>query len=134
MTQNNCIVDIYWTVRAGERFTISLSESEAWKSLDGYWAYKENSVGWTVEQTTEEVPVALGEVCEGGGHVAELDEDGNELSRLSYTPVKVLWTCPRCGKQHLNDRYDDPVVHASPAPNPSIWFCESGHGIVLVNW
>jgi hypothetical protein len=128
-------IDIYWTVQRGRRFTISLSERAAWDSLNNFWAYDEDPHDWTVEHTREEVPVAVGEIYEGGdGEMIELDEDGHEVSRAPYIPVKVIWNCPRCGELHLTDLYDDRIERTGAAPNPSLWYCERGQDPVLVRW
>ena len=129
-----CKVDVYWTVQDGKRFTISLSEEQAWLSLDRLWAHSENPIGWTVERTTEEVPIAVGDVHDGEGEMIQLDDDGRELSRRAYKPVHVLWRCPHCGKKHNTDLYSDPFERRLPASNPSIWFCEHDKGLVLVQW
>ncbi len=69
---NTCEVDVYWTVQNGRRFSISLSEWEAWESLKSLFAYTEDPQGWTVEHSLEMVPTATGEVVEGEGEIVEL--------------------------------------------------------------
>jgi hypothetical protein len=129
-----CEFDVYWTVQNGRRFSISLSEPQAWESLESLWAYHEDSQGWTIERTRESVPIATAEVVEGEGEMIELTDEGIEISRTPYAPAHVFWDCPWCGLTHNTDLYGDPVRRTSPAPNPSLWFCERGKGIVLVNW
>lgn len=131
---NTCEVNVYWTVQHGQRFSISLSEKEAWESLESLHQFSENPDGWTVEHSRENVPIAAGEVVEGEGEIIELDNGGNVLSKTPYKPVHVFWDCPCCGHQHNTDLYLDYPSRSFPCSNPSIWFCERGKGIVLVKW
>ena len=128
-------VDVYWTVQNGKRWSISLSDQEAWESLQTLAAYEDDPRGWTVERTRETVPISIGEVVEGEGELVELDdEDYSESFKQRYKCVHVFWQCPLCCHRHNCDLYGDPVNQNSPASNPSIWFCERGEGIVLVHW
>ena len=125
-------IDVYWTIQNGKRFSIALTEADAWASITV--EREEDPLGWSVECRRETAPVTLGEIAEGHGEWFELDEEGNSGPPQPYTPVKVFWKCPCCGEMHSTDAYDHPVKRASPCPNPSIWFCEFGRGIVLVHW
>lgn len=127
-------VDVYWTVQKGQRFSISLSEREAWESLESLYAHTEDPQGWTVERSRETVPSATGEVVEGEGEIRELDDEADVASRTSFIPVHIFWDCPWCGHQHNTDLYRGPRGRTSRCPNPSLWFCELGKGIVLVGW
>ena len=131
---NTCEVDVYWTFQKGRRFSISLSEREAWDLLKSRHAYHEDPQGWTVEHTRETVPTATGEVVEGEGEIVELDDEAAVASRTPFIPVHIFWDCPWCGQQHNTDLYHGPWGRSLPYPNPSIWFCERGKGIVLVRW
>jgi hypothetical protein len=84
-------VDVYWTVHDGRRFSISLSERDAWESLESLHDYAESPEGWTVEHSRETVPTATGEIVEGEGEIVELDDDAAVASRTSFTPVHVFW-------------------------------------------
>lgn len=111
MSTEQQMIDIFWTVQRGRRFTISLTEEAAWASLENYWAYEEDPDGWTIERTHELVPIAVAEIYEGGGgEMIELDEEGNSTPPVPYVPVKLFWTCPRCSELHFNDLYDDPIA------------------------
>ena len=128
-------VDVHWTVQNGQRWSASLSEKDAWDSLKTLAAYEDAPLGWTVERTREIVPVAKGETVKGGGEIVALDDDNASVaSRQFYEAVHVFWKCPLCGDTHNGGLYDDPVNQRSPAPNPSLWFCERGEGIVVVHW
>ena len=131
---NTCEVNVYWTVQHGQRFSISLSEKEAWESLKSLYDYSESPEGWTVEHSRESVPIATGEVVEGEGEIVALDDDGDFISRTPHKPVHVFWNCPLCGHQHNCDLFHDYPSRTASCPNPSIWFCERGKGIVLVKW
>jgi hypothetical protein len=131
---DKCEVDVYWTVQNGRRFSISLSEQQAWKSLETLYDYSENPEGWMVEHSREKVPTATGEVVEGEGEIVELDNEGDVLARAPYKPVHVFWDCPWCGHRHNTDLYRDALQRRLPYPNPSVWFCENGEGIALVKW
>ena len=127
-------VDVYWSVQNGTRWSVSLSETEAWQSLESLAADHDDPHGWTVERTHETVPVSRGEIVEGEGEMIVLDDDGAETLRQPYKAVDVFWDCPLCGRTHNTNLYKNRVDHTHPAPNPSIWFCEGGEGIVLVRW
>jgi hypothetical protein len=132
--EKTCELDIYWTVQNGRRFSISLSEREAWESLEELYDYAENPRGWTGERSREKVPTVTGKVVEGEGEVVELDDHGEVTSTKPFTPVHVFWDCPWCGQQHNTDLYYGPWGQRERHGSPSIWFCEHGEGIVLVNW
>lgn len=132
--ENTCEVDVYWTVRNGRRHSISLSEPEAWQSLQELADYEDNPQGWTVEHSRERVPAVTGRVLEGEGGIVESDDEGEVDSKTSFTPVHVFWDCPWCGRQHVTDLCHGRFGQALRYPNPSIWFCERGKGIVLVGW
>ena len=127
-------VDVYWTVQDRMRWSVSLSEKDAWGSLKRLAAYEDDPTGWTVEHTREALPVTEGEIVKGGGESVVLDENASVVSRQFYESVHVFWKCPRCGEMHNCNLYDDRVNQRSPSPNPSVWFCERGEGIVLVCW
>lgn len=133
-------LDVYWSVQYGRRWSVSLSASDAWRSLESLAAYHDNPDGWTVEQARETVPVSMGTIVEGEGELVVLDRlDGRDddcavTLRQPYKAVHVFWNCPLCGQQHNTGLYDDPVNQTGRASNPSIWFCERGEGIVLVRW
>lgn len=129
------LLEIFWTVQRGRRFTISLSEDAAWESLKAYWAYEDDPSEWTVERIPEVVPIAIAEIYEGGaGEMIELDDEGNSSLPVAYVPVKLFWTCPRCSQLHSNSLYDDPIARTNPARPPVLWFCERGEGPVFVRW
>jgi len=135
MSTEQQMIDIFWTVQRSRRFTISLSEEAAWASLQNYWAYDEDPDGWTVARTQELVPIAIAEIYEGGGgEMIALENEGNASPPISYVPVKLFWTCPRCGQLHSNDFFYDPIARAGAAHSPAIWFCERDEGPVLVRW
>jgi hypothetical protein len=128
-------VDVYWATHHGRRWSVSLSESEAWQSLDSLAIYSEDPHGWTVERTHEMVPLSQGKIAECEGEMIVLDgDDYCETLKQSYKAVRVVWDCPLCGHTHDTGLYDDPVNRTHPASNPSIWYCEEGAGIVLVHW
>jgi hypothetical protein len=131
---DTCEVDVYWTVQDGRRWSISLSEPDAWETLRELALYEENEDGWTVEHSREMVPIAKGEILEGEGEVVELDDEGEVASTTPFTPVHVFWNCPWCGNQHNTDLYHGRWGQRSRHTSPSIWFCERGKGIVLVEW
>jgi hypothetical protein len=132
--ENTCEVDVYWTVQNGRRFSISLSEREAWESLKEIHDYTENPQGWTVVHSREKVPSVTGDVVEGEGEIIELNDEADVASRTSFTPVHIFWDCPWCGQKHNTDLYHGFWGRTLRSPNPSIWFCERGEGIVLVKW
>lgn len=132
--EHTCEVDVYWTVRNGRRYSISLSEQEAWQSLRKLHDYDENPQGWTVEHSLERVPTVTGTIVEGEGEIVELDDEGQVASTTPFTPVHVFWDCPWCGCQHNTDLYHGLFGRALRYLNPSLWFCERGEGIVLVGW
>jgi hypothetical protein len=135
MSTEQQMIDVYWTVQRDQRFTISLSEEAAWDSLKDYWAYEDDPSDWTVEVAHELVPIAVAELYEGGGgEMIALDEEGNSSPPIPYVPVKLFWTCPRCGHLHSNDLYDDPIARTNATRPPALWFCERGDGPVLVRW
>lgn len=125
-------LDVYWTVHKGRRYSVWLSESEAWQSLERL--ADDDSYDWTVEQTHETVPLSLGEVVEGEGEEIVLSDNGGIETTQLYMAVHVFWDCPLCGNRHNVGLYDNPVMRGNPASNPSIWYCEEGKGIVLVHW
>jgi hypothetical protein len=127
-------VDVYWTVHDGRRFSISSSERDAWESLKSLYDYAENPEGWAVEHSRERLPTSSGKIVEGEGEIVELDDEGAVASRVPFTPVKVFWNCPWCGEQHNTDLDQVHFDRTSRHPNPSLWFCEHGEGIVLVTW
>jgi hypothetical protein len=132
--ENRREVDVYWTVQDGRRWSISLSEREAWESLRQCHTSVENPQGWTVEHSRESVPIATGEVVEGEGEIVALDDEGDVASTTPFTPVHIFWDCPWCGHKHTTDLYHGRWGRTLRHPNPSIWFCERGEGIVLVQW
>lgn len=70
---------------------------------------------WKIEQTTENVPLVMGELS-GDASLGELEH--------------VHWLCPACGTTHSTD------VDSAEDPNPSLWFCEHGRDgrYFLVGW
>ena len=132
--ENTCEVNVYWTVHEGRRRFISLTEQAALELLGELGEYAENPQGWSVEHSRELVPMARGQLEEGEGEIVELDEDGNVASKKSFIPVHIFWDCPWCDRQHSTDLYHGRFGRTLRYPNPSIWFCERGKGIVMVNW
>jgi hypothetical protein len=127
-------VDVYWTIQSGKRHSIALTENDAWESLESLYLHAENPHGWTVERSRETVPVSQGRIVEGEGEMIALTEDAVETHRQNYTSTHVFWSCPHCNQMHNVNLYDDPIERTAEAPNPSIWFCERGDGLVLVQW
>src|SRR5205823_6530075 len=115
-------LDVYWTVQNGKRFTISLSEDEAWRSLARYWAYSENPVGWSVERTTEEVPVAVGKPFVADRTTYAQDADGKFVETDDGIKAPhVAWDCPICGKRHTCDLCHDLECRTPPDATPQLW-------------
>ena len=132
--ENTCELDVYRAFHNGQCFSISLSEREAWESAGNTHDYHENPQAWTVTHSREKVPIVTGAIVEGEGEIVELDDEGAVASTTSFTAVHIFWDCPWCGQRHntsLNRGFCD---RPSRNPNPSIWFCERGEGIALVNW
>ncbi len=127
-------VDVFWTVRKGQRHSISLTENEAWKYLELRAYFGEEPNGWSVDKTREVVPVVYGEIVEGEGTMVELDDDGNETVCRAYIALSVFWNCPHCGERHNVSLYDNPIEQTAEASNPSIWVCERGEGHSIVHW
>ncbi len=105
---------MYWTVKDGERWTIALSEREAWEGLKTFWGDEEHEhAKWSVERTEEEVPVVQGKVVqatEGQPH--------------------VWWVCPYTGEEFFAD--------CEPGERrPALCYCANGsrtEKMALVDW
>ena len=117
-------VTVYRALKDGECHIIALSESAAREMLDRYHGYRpEEAEAWSVEATTEDIPVVDGSYADWG----------SEDDPLPH----VSWECPACGQTHHTDV-------ESGEPNPSLWYCASGFGrsgrrsrsvaIFLVRW
>jgi hypothetical protein len=128
-------IDVYWAIQNGRRLSVSLSETLAWQSLNSPGYHEYDPRGWTVEKSHERVSLSHGMIVESEGEcVVFLDDDGIETSNQVYKAINIFWDCPLCRCTHNTNLYGDPVHQTDKAPNPSIWFCEKGNGIVLVNW
>ena len=78
----------------------------------------ENPIGWTIEHSTETVPVAVGKVYEGGGgEMIEFDDDGNEIGRAEYVPVKVF-DVPSLRQTHARIAATIQSTATRPSPIP----------------
>jgi hypothetical protein len=125
-------IDVYWTVQRGERCTISLSEEAARDSLLNYYRYSDDPVGWTVERTTETVPLVLGEPFTTNSELIDMQTFQTINDRIAAPHVG--WDCPHCGEHHTTDLCDDAECKEPPATSPQLWFCERGCGMVIVEW
>jgi hypothetical protein len=133
MAENTRQVDVYWAVRDGERFTLALSESEARDSLENYWVYEENPLGWSIERTSETVPVVTGKPFMAERTVlAALT--GEELAKDIPAP-HVAWDCPHCGCRHTTDLCNDMECQDPPLTSPQLWTCDRNLlNLVWVEW
>ncbi len=94
-------LDVYWPIQNDRRWSVSLSESEAWRSLEHLAAYENDPNGWAVQRTHEMVPLSFGEVVEGDGEVIVLDgDDYAETARQAYKAIHVFWQGRLCGRAH----------------------------------
>ncbi len=128
-------LDVYWTVQNGKRFTIRLSENEAWRSLENYFRYSENPVGWTVERTTEDVPVVAGKPFVAKRTTYAQGANGKFVETADGIDAPhVAWDCPICGQRHVCDLCDDLDCQTPAHKSPQLWYCDRGLGIVLIEW
>jgi hypothetical protein len=108
-------VTVWRALLDGDCKQIHKSEQELREELfaRNAWFRDDEKHRWSFESEELDVPLADGEA-----HVWQAEGGSGG--------VHIHWLCPCCGTMHYTD--DDP--HDS---SPFLWFCEEGHGIVLVS-
>lgn len=116
-------VAAYWAVRDGKRYVVALSERQVRELLEQTWCCAEHPGGWTIETTTEVVPVVSGKAFDAEREVIE-SLSGTTLAEGIAAP-HVAWDCPHCGRRQTTDLCQDMECRGPRLASPQLWFC--GH-------